>query len=196
MGHSIQYYKFDENKDKGEILAIANEDAIYESDSRSSLPGNIRFIGGKIYDSEEDAYNAIKKLDKGWYDQLAVKYLHYEQRKETKTIINLRERIKKAEDDLVEYKQKSSIKNRKSKFVGCPRCESKINKEYIMDTGYGWNKCPLCSEELSSETIKKSIENKQINIGKMKEDLIKLIQENNRKGKSKVKWLVKTEFHV
>ena len=196
MGHSIQYDVFDEKESKDSIFNRVNAVAVRESDSESGsgLNSYIRFLEDKIYDDEETAYNAIRKLDKGWYDQLAVKFYYYEKRKETKTIINLRENILNKTDDLLEYKQKNSVKNRKSKFIGCPKCNSKINKNYIED--YRWNKCPLCCEDLSSDTLKKTIENKISQIDKMKEQLNNLIKENNQKSKKEIKWLVKTEFHV
>lgn len=196
MGHSIQHYTFDEKENKNTIEARVNEDAIYESDSRSELPSHIRFIEGKVYSDKQAAEDAIEKLDKGWYDQLAVKFYHFEEVKETKTIINLRERIVKAEQSLLDYKSTSAIKNRKSQYAGCPKCGSKVNKDYIADSGYRWNKCPLCDEQLSSKTVLNSIVNKNDKIDEMTKELNKKVRENNKKGKKSVKWLVKTEFHI
>lgn len=196
MGHSIQYYTFDINKDKKEILAIVNEDAIYNSDNRSELPSPIRYIENKVYEDEEAAMEAIENLDKGWYDQLAVKFYSYKKAKETKTISNLKVRIETHKTNLETYKNTNAIKNRKSQFAGCSNCGSKINKEYINDYGYNWNKCPLCNEDLSSNTVKKSIESKIAKIEEMSNSLKEMIKENNKKGAKTTKWLVKTEFHV
>lgn len=196
MGHSIQHYTFDEKENRNTIEARVNEDAIYESDSRSELPSHIRFIENKVYSDQQAAHEAIEKLDKGWYDQLAVKYNSFEKVKETKTIANLRDRITKAEQGLLDYKSANAIKNRKSQYAGCTKCGSKVNKDYIADSGYNWNKCPLCGEELSSKTVLNSITNKRDKIDEMTKDLNKKVRENSKKGKKSVKWLVKTEFHI
>lgn len=196
MGHAIQHYIFDEDRDRGEIEGVANQDAIYNSDSRSELPGTIRFIEGEIYEDEEEAEKAIEKLDKGWYDQLAVKFYYYEPVKDTKAIKNLINRIDKAEQDILDYKDKNAINKRKSKLVGCTNCESRINKDYISDNGYNWNECPLCNTDLSSNTVKQSLLNKEERLDKMGQDLKELRRQNAKKGKKSVKWLVKTEYHV
>lgn len=196
MGHSIQFYTFDVNENKNKITGIANEDAIYESDSRSGLSSEIRFIENNIYEDKEKAHEAIEKLDKGWYDQLAVKFYEYAKVKDTKKILNLEDNIAKKNQELNEYRNKNAIKNRKSKLVSCPKCESKINKNYVSDLSHNWNNCPLCSENLSSETVKKSIANKILKIDEMSNNLVSLKKENNKKGKKTVKWLVKTEYHI
>ena len=59
---------------------------------------------------------------------------------------NLHERIKKEETKLNEYVKKTDCKNYKSKYIGCPQCGSKINKEYIYNC-----RCPVCREDLRSE---------------------------------------------
>lgn len=196
MGHSIQHYTFDLTKDKREIQGFADEEAAYESDSRSGLNANIRFLDSPIYEDRDAAEIAIKKLDKGWYDQLAVKFNDFDKVKDTKAIINLVEKIKKARVGITDYKEKNAIKLRKSQFVGCTKCGSKINKEYVSDSGYNWNKCPLCGEDLSSDTIKKTIINKEKAISELEANYADLRKQNAKKGKKTVKWLVKTEYHI
>lgn len=196
MGHSIQHYTFELSKSKKEIETIANQDAIYESDTRSELPSYIRFLDNKVYEDIDAAEKAIERLDKGWYDQLAVQFNDYERVKDTKAIINLTERIEKANQAIQDYKTKNSISLRKSQYVGCTKCGSKINKDYISDRGHNWNKCPLCGEDLSSDTIKKTIENRLNSIEKMRTEYENLKKLNAKKGKKSIKWLVKTEFHI
>lgn len=196
MGHSIQYYKFNEGVSKDVIKATVDEDAIYESDTRKPIPHQIRYLEREIYESEEKAHQAIEDNDDGWYDQIAVKYYKYTEGKETKTIKDIKERLSKSLESLNCYRSENLIKNRKSKFVGCGNCGSRVNKEYIGDKRFNWNRCPLCNEDLSSKTVVKSIETKENNILKLQERLDKEVVKNNMRNKPKVKWLVKTEFHV
>lgn len=196
MGHSIQYYTFDKKDSKEKIQNVCDYYAIDESNNRSSLPSQIRFIENSVYQDEDKAYEAIKNFDKGYYDQLAVLFYHYEKRKETKEITNLRERIKKTHEALENFQKTHAIKNRKSEFASCPNCKSKINKNYVSDSNYLWNMCPLCRTDMSSKSTKESLERKRENISKLEKMLEEAIKKNNAKGKSTVKWLVKTEFHV
>lgn len=106
------------------------------------------------------------------------------------------ERINKAKKSLEDYKAKNSIKNRKSKFVSCTKCGSKINKDYISSTSYAWNECPLCAEDLSSNTVKTAINSKKQAINDMTKDLNSKQRANNKKGKKSTKWLVKIEYHI
>lgn len=196
MGHEVIHFEFDENEDKGMMIATAEDQAIYASDMRDGLPSSIRFLEENTYIDKEEAYGAIRKLDRDHYDQLAVKFISYEDVKETKTIINLGDRIARMNDSLIDYKSKSSIKNRKSQYVGCTKCGSKINKDYVKDLGYNWNRCPLCMEDLSSETVKASLANKEDKIAELQDDLADKRRLNQRKGKKSVKWLVKIEYHI
>lgn len=194
MGHEVLHYTYDVKESKEHIESKANEDAIYASDSRSELVKHIRFLEYEIYSDLEKAHEAIKKEDDGWYDQLAVQYYSYEKRSETKSIQNLRARIEKAKEDLVDYKKKNSVKNRKSEFIGCSECGSKINKNYVKD--FRWNECPLCSHDLSSKTLANAVLNKEEKIKEMRSKLNEDIKANDKKGKKSVKWLVKTEYHI
>ena len=69
MGHAIYYLDFEENVSKDKIVAEADEMAEYESDSRSGLPGTIRWLN-HICDDREEAHEFIEKNDNGWYDQV------------------------------------------------------------------------------------------------------------------------------
>lgn len=195
MGHEIQHYIHDESTDKAVITTMANIDAEYHSDSRTGIPSAIRFID-VVCEDEDSAYKEIQRLDKGFYDQLAVKFKQYEPVKDSKTIVNLIARIEKSEESLASYKMKNAIKNRKSKYIGCPKCESKVNKDYVGDSGNLWNKCPVCNGDLSSTTIKETIVKKELEIKNLKANVVQKKKEDAKKGKYSIHWLVKTEYHV
>jgi len=196
MGHSIQHYIFDKTESKETIKNTCDYYAINESDNKSSLPHKIRFIETLVYEDKDKAYEAIENFDKGHYDQLAVLFYHYEKRKETKEITSLRERIKKAHEALENFQKTHAIKNRKSEFASCPNCKSKINKNYVSDSSHSWNMCPLCKTDMSSKSTKENLDRKREKLYLMEKTLEEAIKGNNAKGKSSVKWLVKTEFHI
>lgn len=194
MGREIMTYEYDVNTDKDIIEYEANQDAIHNGDYRKKLMRKIEYHNTPVYNSYEEAMDAINKINDGDYHNIAVRFNRYKFRKPTKKIENLKERIEKARESIVDYKKENSIKNRKSKFIGCTKCESRINKDYFSD--YRWNECPLCEEDLSSNTIKKTLENRYNRVNEMELELKKEVDKNNKKGKPTEKWLVKTEYHV
>ena len=67
--------------------------------------------------------------------------------KPSKKLENLQARYVKECDKRMVLKNKTDCRNFKAKLITCPGCESKINKKYIKNC-----KCPLCDEDLRSET--------------------------------------------
>lgn len=203
MGHAIETHIFDvktnkieEQKNRNSIETRLNGVSEYHSDNRNGLYSSIRFLDNKIYENDIKAETAIKTLDKGWYDQLAVQFYDYEARPDTKTILNLKEQLQKRRVELAEYKQANSVRNRKSQYVGCTKCGSKVNKDYFPKGENYINRCPLCNTDLSSDTVKKTIESKTQKINELDTSIETKVRENNSKGKKQLKWMVKIEYHV
>lgn len=207
MGHSIQYYEVEVAKgEKGQIYIenVANEDAIREGDYNDELNARIRWID-EVYDNYNSAEKAIEKHDRGWYDQLAVKYKKYKQKEKTKAILALENRFEKYKKELHEAIEKSSVTNRKSKLIGCESCESKISKEYInknlnlRNFNYQhpmWNACPVCRHDLTPKSTIESLNKKRAKMQETQLAIENAIEANNQKGQYELMWLVKTEFHV
>lgn len=73
MGHYIRTDDFSTKTSKAEIQAECDDFAIREGDYDHGIDP-IRWLERPTYTSYEEAAQAIEKLDKGWYDCLAVKY--------------------------------------------------------------------------------------------------------------------------
>ena len=86
------------------------------------------------------------------------------------------------ENNLEKYiKRSRGCRNHKSKFVGCPRCGSRLNRKSISN-----DKCPLCGQDISSSTVKKTIKRYKNNIKEMKKEL--------REEKEKLSYKAKTKY--
>ena len=86
------------------------------------------------------------------------------------------------ENNLEKYiKRTKGCRNHKSKFVGCPRCGSRLNRKSINN-----DKCPLCGQDISSSTGKKTIKRYKNNIKEMEKEL--------RKEKEKLSYKAKTKY--
>lgn len=177
--------------DKNLIEAEYNHIASMEGwqEGSSGLPKAIDWKENMLFDS---AYEAIEYIDditrNNSYEQLAVKYKDFSNIKKTKAIIKKEEQLEKINSELYEMRTKKHFENHKAEYITCKGCGSKINKQYIRT-----HTCPLCHEDLRSETDK----NKEIRLeersDKIQDDLDKMIQ----KAKDyEVRWMVQVQFHV
>ena len=140
----------------------------------------IKKISEKVFDCYEDANDYLDTFywERKYNPVVAFRDVDLKNIKKTKKIENLELRKEKEKGKLLDYYQKTNVKNFKAKLITCPKCESKINKDYINNCI-----CPLCKTDLRSETTKKTIARYEKNI----EDLSKEIKVENKKLINKVK---------
>lgn len=192
MGHAIEHYEYDIKTDKRRIESEMNEIAREDGDYHSGLNSSIRWLD-HICEDRERAYSYIESNDKGWYDQLAVKFREYPKSEPTKTLLSLEERLKKERIKKADYEKAHSVSSFKIEYIGCPKCGSKLKRTLLRNNG-----CPLCGKDLRSKTTLNTLARYENNI----RDLVDKICEEERKmnkkniAKSKIKWLVKIEYHV
>lgn len=73
MSHAIGYLNFHCSTSEKQILKELNSFA-YDPQETSGYHGNLHFHKEPVYKNEEEARAAIKRLDRGWYDDHAVRY--------------------------------------------------------------------------------------------------------------------------
>ena len=73
MGHCVGYRNYHCSTSEKQILADLNSFA-YDPQETSGYHGGLVFHKEPVYKNEEEAHAAIQKLDKGWYDDHAVRY--------------------------------------------------------------------------------------------------------------------------
>lgn len=192
MGHSVEFYDYSTKVSKGEIFADMDEIVIYNGDDEghTGLNQNIRFYDNVCLDTREEAKNFIEKHDKGWCDQLAVKYKDCGP-VNSKKLIDL----KKQYDTTIEKIKKSKgfyFANHKSKLITCKNCESKLAVSFL-----NTNNCPVCRKDLRPETEQARIDGlykkKGVLEDRIQEEEQRLKKKQAKKGKEM--WLVKIEYH-
>ena len=154
LSNIFEFKKTDNlEKDKNMIFTEVSEWGSYESDSRD-YHGNLTFKTDKIFETKDDAESYLEKF-RGDYKDVAVIYKDWdkEKAKTSPKIKKMKEKRKKLEEDLKEYKKKNWLSNRKSKTVTCPKCKSVINIEYMTRSVESKHHCPICGEELLSKTV-------------------------------------------
>ena len=140
----------------------------------------------KVCDTEADARDYIKSVDKGWYDQIAVRFRVPVETAKTK---DLRNRLMAAREKAREADAVVHFVNAKAAFISCPHCKSKIAQPYIKT-----NFCPVCHADLRPAS---ALEKAQKAIQKCR-DLEEKLQQAERDAAKKgaIKWLVKIEYHT
>ena len=73
MSHQIRYLDYHCSTSEKAILKDLNRFA-FDPEETSSYHGNLKFHREPVYKNYEEAQEAIAKMDKGWYDDHAVRY--------------------------------------------------------------------------------------------------------------------------
>ena len=201
MGHDIQYRTYSLNMNKKTIERELNHyvSCATWQEGGGGLAHPIRWIDHVCKDYDE-AIDYIKSHDKGWYDQIAVKYkvIPYNINQPTsKKYETLQKRVEAEKAKLTAYSNAHAISTFKAEFVGCPCCGSRLKKQLLAG-----NTCPLCKTDMRGKTTLDTIARYKSNISslenQMREECAKLDEAYRKKVEktATVEWLVKIEYHV
>lgn len=196
--HQLRYIEFDVKTTKDTISKKMNALAKEKDDYHNPLYHPIRFYD-TVADSYDDAVQFIEKHDNHDYDQLAVKFRDMDESvKKTAKHIKAEERYNRLRQAYTELVTAPHFQNVKSAFVSCRNCGSK-QAVILPNNNYApWvssNKCPCCKEDMRPQSTLDRINRAWKNLEEAKKDL----QEEEKKycaKSSKIKWLVKIEYHV
>mgnify|MGYP000021237709 CR=1 FL=1 len=189
MSHEIKYSVIPINANKKAFKAGQDEMAYHDhwQESSEGLPSDIRWID-YVCANQDDAERYIETHDKGWYDQLAVKFKQadYSKSKKLSTLNDNRRSVVRKMNDLNNNKHFANVK---SSLISCKCCGSKIAVKYMAKTNY----CPVCRNDMRPDTIKNRIKSYNDKIAKIDKDITQLKHQLDQKGN--LYWLVKTEWH-
>ena len=73
MSHAIEYLDYHCSKSEKAILKDINEFA-YDPQETSGYHGDLKVHKEPVYKNRDEAKAAITKMDRGWYDDHAVRY--------------------------------------------------------------------------------------------------------------------------
>lgn len=187
--HNVEYRIFKKDVNRGRAQKELDDYVSHATwqEGGHGLSQNIRWYENKVYGSEDEAKDAIEKLDRGWYDQLAVLYEHCSNPKDAK-VIEMQNKRAKLFTDYLEKDRCLYAKTLKSNLIGCKHCGSKLAKDYLIH-----NYCPVCKAEMRPDHVLKSIEAAKNRFQRMDNQINEYIR---KKGKKDVRWLVKIEYHT
>lgn len=73
MSHAIEYLDYHCSTSEHAILKDLNRFA-FDPQETSGYHGGLKFHHDPVYKNRDEAMEAIKKMDRGWYDDHAVRY--------------------------------------------------------------------------------------------------------------------------
>lgn len=188
--HNIEYYSYGENIKRDYVQQTLDAYVKRQTygEGGHGLEKGIRWLEHEpVCEDDEAARELIGKRDKGWYDQLAVRYYESEQM-QSKKLSELRQKIRDTYDEYMRRDREIWAEGVKAEFVGCKACGSKLSRVHIKR-----NRCPVCGADLRPASTLKSVETAKAKWEKASLAVKKYIATHSKK---KVMWLVKIEYHT
>ncbi len=81
------------------------------------------------------------------------------------------------------YRGAHNVQNLQAKYISCKRCGSKVNKDYIHN-----NSCPVCCNNMLSDTVQKRLEAFSVRIDGLKASIV--AEKERRAAKAPTRYLV------
>ena len=184
--HNIEHHTYPENVNKQKVYKELKNYVEHECWQEGGSLEPIRWETGVILKSREEAEKWIESHDRGWYDQLAVRYEHpMTTNSNTK---QFDEKIMKAYEN---YNSKESVvypHTRTSEFIGCSKCNSRLSRTHLNN-----NFCPVCNADLRPETTLKAIKAAKLKWEKAQNEKREYLRKH---AKKEILWMVKIEYHT
>lgn len=185
--------------------------ASYEADRREnpsgSYHGDMTFVSDMIFDSEKEAVEWLNNKSDRTRRDWAVKFYERKTVDMGDIFTDIKNQLDKCHESNMTILEKNGIHSRKSNFVSCKNCSSKLNREYIVKknpiTGFDKmynlvraNKCPVCSAFLISDTVVNRIEKNNDKIREL-EDKREATTTQSRLGEKtgKTLWIAVVNVH-
>lgn len=189
MGHNIDYRSYPEAVSRVEVKNELDHYVSMEDwqEGCSGLYNPIRWIETVICDDCEKARAYIEKIDRGDYDNVAVRYFNCLPYSDAK----IEELERKRNDARTKYMAKCNViypKTIKAAYITCKTCGSKLSRVHLRS-----NVCPLCKASICPESFDKDIKSAENRYNKARDNLERYRQS---KAHKEVCWLVKFEYHT
>jgi len=185
--HNIEHHVYPEKVDKKKVFEELNSYVEHECWQEGGSLDRIRWEEYPILESQKEAEKWIEEHDRGWYDNLAVRFKK-PIRVESAKLKELTEETKRTCKEYRDRSAKLYADTVTSTYIGCKSCGSKIARKYLKA-----NNCPICHAELRPEHMLKSVAaafNKYSRAIKAENDYV------NKHSKKEICWLVKIEYHT
>ena len=189
MSHNIRHYTYPGNVNRKKVKEEIDHFVSMEDwqEGCSGLYHPIRWIETEICPDYDSAMRKLESLDRGDYDNLAIRYYDCLPFTDSK----VKELEEKREIAYALCRRVSGIvypKTIKAAYITCKVCGSKLSRVRL--TG---NNCPLCKNSLCPDSFKEKLNAAKNRYEKACQNLNAY---RNKKAKKEIRWLVKLEYHT
>ena len=191
--HNIEHFTYAENVNQQKVQKSLDDYVAHQDweEGCCGLYNAIRWID-RVFESYEEALRYIEHEDaRRNYNCMAVKFKEYGTPKPSAKITKLEASVKDQREKLKTYIEDADPKKRTSEFIGCPKCGSSLKRELLRG-----HFCPLCAQDLRSETNRKKILGADQKLRDLERELQEEKRKQAKKNAPKTKWLVKIEYHT
>lgn len=199
MSHAINYAVYERNVSRKAVLAEIQEEVMHEDWQEGGWypDSQLKWHEDHVFETREDAERFLERYE-GEYDDHAVLFRNTDRitLKKSAEETKLEERLNRLKAELSAIEGGAAISNRKSAFIGCPSCGSKLERVGLYRK-FG-NVCPICSTDLRSKTDRNRDAAKKKGIRETEKRLEQKRYEMKVKASrsAPICWLVKYEYHV
>lgn len=191
MSHNIKYFVYSENANRESVKRELDSYVAHEDwqEGCSGLYNDIRWLDNEpICKDEDDVTVKLNRLDRGNYDNLALRFYQAQPMKDSKTYKALQEKARAA---LEAFRKKDNVRYAETvtaDFVGCKGCGSRLSRVHIRT-----NRCPLCGADLRSKTMRNAVDAAEAKWRKAQQAAEDYVKQH---AKKRVVWMVKIEYHT
>lgn len=191
--HVMQYAVIEDTEEaRQNLLSNIDSEVMMEGDWGSGydygLANPENWLRDGIYENREAAQKALKRYE-GDYDDHAVLFHNTDEAKETTAMRRIKKAIERKRTAMRKFDLANDVRNRKSKTITCPQCESRITLSYLRSG----RECPVCFGDMRSKSVLERLARMKDEIGSLED---KLRAERDKQGdECPVRWLCKYEYH-
>lgn len=187
-------YDYPVTMDKEEIMSCVNDDLYQARGSMEPVFQPFVWKESICLDSYEEAEAWLQdpaNMQRYWREKnVAIQFIS-RTRATTKKEEELEKRVVEITNKMNDYIRDNHISNRKSAYVGCPTCGSKLSLAHMSG-----DHCPLCRTDLRSQTVLDTIERYKERIRAAKKAVSDEKKRPKKGDKVEKMWLINAEAYI
>lgn len=177
-----KYYEFDLTKPSQFMKDTMKEDMLKEGFGKREANKVFKglFFKEKVCNTKDQALEYLETIPTSY----AVKYKIGIQ--PSPKMISLEKRLKEKRERLKTYKKEQNQKKFDADFVSCTHCKSRINRTFITPP-----LCPVCGEDMRSDTVVKTLTTLEETVKDLKKKYEDTARKHNSKFTGGEKWIIR-----
>lgn len=185
-------FDFKEGTSVKEMYADAYEDLYENRGAMEPHMETIKLLTREPFKHREEAKAFIEQQYDYHRHCTGVRYLDYPETKSSKKMEDLKRRIAETQQKYTDYTNSHMVYDQKAAYIGCDKCGSKINREYLKGNNY----CPVCHADMRSATVLNTLNGYLKKVKELSAQLKEETKKQAEKSKPTVMWYVYCSMYL